>query len=124
MNKRRITNYFLRSEKITRPLCLAITPDLHNKPYADLLPMLKGTDAILATGDMVDRYHQAWNNGAAFLKECAAMAPTYVSVGNHERRLEDPQPFWDAVSETGAIVLNNTVIRLNEDIMLGGFSSQ
>lgn len=101
-----------------------MAPDLHNQPYNDLLPILKGVDAILAVGDMVNRYHQEWETGAAFLKDAAKCAPTFVSVGNHERHLVDPEPFWDAVSETGAVVLNNTVSRLNDDVILGGFSSQ
>ena len=123
MKKRQITSYFIRSPKITRPTCLALATDLHNGPYQDLLPVLQGVDAILVAGDMADRYHQHWENAIGFLTAAASCAPTYFSVGNHERRLKNADAFWDAVGDTGAIVLNQTVARLNDDVVLGGFSS-
>ena len=121
--KRAVTNCFIRSEKIGTPVCLAVAADLHNSDPRDLLPLLQGVDAVLAVGDLVDRYHQRWDRAIPFLREASKCAPTYVSVGNHERRLTNPDAFWEEVGGTGAIVLNQTVARLNGDVVLGGFSS-
>lgn len=122
--KRRVTNYTLRSPKIHQAVCLALAPDLHNREYRDLLPILESVDGILVPGDMVDRYHQRWEKGAAFLRDAAKCAPTYVSRGNHERRLELEQDFWQEVGDSGITVLDGNVCRFNEDIVLGGFAAQ
>lgn len=66
--KRVVTNYFIRSSKISQPVCIAIAADLHNGAYEDLIPMLKGVDAVLAVGDLVNRYTQGWGNAIAFLR--------------------------------------------------------
>lgn len=124
MQKRDVNSYFIRSPKIHKPVCLALATDLHNAEYHDLLPVLKGVDAILIAGDVVNRYKQVWGNAIGFLKDCAGCAPTYFSVGNHERKLQKAEDFWEEAASTGVTILNQTIAQLNDDITLGGFSSR
>lgn len=81
----------------THTLRAAVASDLHNSSYDDILPLLRDAapDIILAPGDtlgalceqsavggeLTERYlAEAQHNdiGLAFLREAAAIAPTYV----------------------------------------------
>ena len=114
-----------RSGRLKAPLTVAFVSDLHDDVYDDILPHLRGADAILIAGDMTDRHSKKPPRRAeGFLRAAAGIAPTYLSIGNHERRMPGAQA-WRAVTETtGVTVLDNAVCRLREDVALGGLSSQ
>ena len=61
--------------------------------------------------------------GEAFLREVPDIAPTYYSLGNHEIRLASRETYLQAVAETRVTLLDNRVLRLREDIALGGLTS-
>lgn len=86
----KITEYtvFTNREKID--LRLACVSDLHSRPYVGVLARLKkiSPDAILLPGDIIEVAAEYMNkrnrNGLNFLRECAKIAPTYYTFGNHE----------------------------------------
>ena len=84
MTRRVTTNVTVRSPKITSPLTLAVLSDLHNGPYADVLAEVRGVDAILLAGDLLDRHDPGHtDNAAAFLQDAPRVAPVFYAIGNH-----------------------------------------
>ena len=123
---RRLIHYAQLEDRrgaLRSPIRLAVVTDLHNGPYAELLPLMEGVDAILIVGDMVRRYSDGYDQALAFLREVPDIAPTYYSLGNHEIRLASRETYLQAVAETRVTLLDNRVLRLREDIALGGLTS-
>ena len=123
----KITNYHIPCKKLQMPLRIALASDLHDNPYERVVEALKkeSPDLILIPGDLTD--DEQINNGAenalAFLRECAAIAPTFYSPGNHEvkcyhkgNHFTHPVPvpiplhYRQAVVRTGAVFLDNEMI--------------
>ena len=73
---------------IPQALAFSFVSDLHdcpNKPVLDLIRR-QTPDAILVGGDFVHNTKQ-YGRGLEFLRDAAKIAPTFVSIGNHERHL-------------------------------------
>ena len=126
----KITRYQIACEKIEKPMQIALACDLHDNPYQKVVDALKqeAPDLILIPGDLTDDEHI--NDGAqdplAFLRACTEIAPTYYSPGNHEVKcyhrgnhfkhptpIPIPKAYRDAVTETGAVFLNNELTSQN-----------
>ena len=124
----KVTTYQIPCPKLEKPLRIALASDLHDNPFDRVIDALKqqAPDIILIPGDLTDDEHI--NDGAAdtltFLKECANIAPTYYSPGNHEVKcyhrgnhfthptpVPIPQAFQQDVAKTGAIFLENNYIQ-------------
>ncbi len=121
------TNYVtVRSARLTNELNLAICPDFHNGDFERLRPMLKGVDAILIVGDLVDRHDHrthGYENAVRFLREAPEIAPTFYSIGNHERRLKSYNDYWPHVQESRVTVLDDRFVEFG-GIVLGGLTSR
>ena len=82
------TNYTLSFPNLPREVKLAVAADLHNSPHEGIVATLKkeAPDMILIPGDLMDdiEMHEESADGFAFLSKCAAIAPTFYSLGNHE----------------------------------------
>ena len=125
---------------------LAVLADHHDRDYEPVLDMLRNSapDAIVIPGDIVLGYFprdseliiDRCRNIMPLLEGCYDIAPTYMSIGNHECLLCDSD--FDMLRQTGAIVLNNewTELRFCDDmsgekavaepadrIYVGGFTS-
>lgn len=109
---------------------LALLADLHNEKPARALRCLtqRRPDAILFAGDLF-RGHRPVRGGDLFAKQtqvlpflsaCAQIAPTFLSLGNHEwlLRAEDLQ----RLAETGATVLDNRFVTQGA-LVIGGLTS-
>lgn len=118
------TVYTVTSEKIEKPLRLAVVADLHNKFQDNLPDLLRAgkPDAILIPGDLTDADAIRRDDPSVyhFLELCASIAPTFYSTGNHEngcyrhgnlfaRPNKTPLPpdFAQKVAQTGAVLLQN-----------------
>lgn len=125
MAKHRITEYTVRSDKIGQPLDLAVVADLHNGSYEDVLPVLRKCDAILIVGDLVDRHDHGngYDNAVRFLEDAPKCAPTFYSIGNHERMLRRRKDYWPHVTGSDVQVLDDQLVRFG-GIVLGGLSSR
>lgn len=113
--------------KLHTPARIALLTDLHGRPFLPIQDSLlrHQPDIICIAGDMIYGSVPAENSLVAgrilpVLASCAALAPTFVSLGNHEWMLgrED----LEAMAETGATVLENRWIEWN-GIRIGGLSS-
>lgn len=110
-----------------KPLRIALASDLHGDGIAETLSALRSLspDLILIPGDLTDDEGLADPEGSAytFLEECAHIAPTYYSVGNHEIacyhrgnpfRHPTPIPLSDeikrSIGESGAVLLDNDCV--------------
>ncbi len=132
-------DYTLHAPSDVAPLCIAVAADLHGKKHKETLAHLHAAapDLILIPGDLMDDEDLAdpQNAGYAFLRECAAIAPTYYSLGNHEIacyhrgnpwRHPTPIPLppeaRDRIRNTGAILLDNESI-LHGHLRICGLTS-
>ena len=130
------TKYSVPCPKLSKPLKIALASDLHDSPIDLPLKLLReqAPDLILIPGDLTDdiEIKKGAFQTLAFLKECAFIAPTYYSLGNHEIRCYHkgnpwrkpiPEPVPDAfrhdVAKTGAILLDNESVRLGELLICG-----
>ena len=79
MQKNTIT---VTSDKITQPLTFAFAADFHNGDADEALSLMRGCDAILIGGDLVNRHSRhGWRNAARFL-DLAKRHPAAVVCGN------------------------------------------
>ncbi len=116
----------VRSEKLARPLTLALCPDFHNGDWDALKKALAGVDGILLAGDLVDRHDHRTNgydNALRVLEEAPRMAPTFYSIGNHERKFKARAAYWPQVEASGVMVLDDT-FRAFGGIVIGGLTSR
>ena len=110
---------------------LAVLADFHNRDPEPVLDILRNDapDAIMIPGDFVIGYFpegeeyilDRCRNVISLLEGCCGIAPTYMSVGNHESLLCDDE--YDRLRATGAILLNNEWTEPAEGILIGGLTS-
>ena len=48
--KRILTEYTFRTDRVDRPLRLAVAPDIHSSPFEDVLEEFSRCDAVLIPG--------------------------------------------------------------------------
>ena len=112
------------------PCSLALLSDFHNRPDPFIINSLRqhSPSLICITGDIV---YGSWpkeavspfdvqKNVLPFLSACVSIAPTFVSLGNHERELADSD--LEVISSTGAVVLDNCWYE-HDGVILGGLTS-
>ena len=109
---------------------LALLSDLHN---ADWRPVEKSLlkrkpELICVTGDLIygtlgeddESPLHTQPNALGLLRCCAAIAPTFVSLGNHEWMLD--QEDLDEMASTGAVVLDDSWVE-HDGLVVGGLTS-
>ena len=120
--KRQLTEYTFRSEKIERPLRLAVAADIHSSPFEDVLEEFTRCDAVLIPGDLVDRHRRNNENAYRFLEAAPECAPVFYSIGNHERKFWDRAAYLEKVRTSKVTLLDNESISFM-GIRIGGLSS-
>ena len=84
------TYYTLASPSPCVSFKAAVVADLHDCPYGEILSILRREhpELILIPGDLTEWLREdktpAERPGLGLLAECAAIAPTFYSFGNHE----------------------------------------
>ena len=111
-------------------LTIAHISDLHNKDGRQAIESMRNRkpDIIVITGDLVLRRRptddmlivQSEKNVLPFLSECAQIAPTYMSLGNHEIMLN--QDDFDLIAQTGVELLDNRFVKTDKYV-IGGLTS-
>lgn len=117
----KITEYNINAA-IDGPISIMLAADLHNREYKDIINEIssKNPDIIAVTGDIIEGIPADSPQGLGFLHECAEIAPTYYSLGNHE--IIENSEDYRAIFNSGAILLNNTAT-VYKDIHIGGLNS-
>ena len=113
---------------------LALLADLHGRDPAPVLQSLRRhpVSLICIDGDILYGSHPDGDQSPLdtqehvlpFLSGCAAIAPTFLSLGNHEWMLDDQD--LAAISATGVTVLDNTFTTISIDgkrVVLAGLTS-
>ena len=111
-------------------LTIAHISDLHNKDGRQAIESMRSRkpDIIAITGDIVLRRRpkgdmlivQSEKNVLPFLSECAQIAPTYMSLGNHEVMLDRDD--LEMISQTGVELLDNRFVKTDKYV-IGGLTS-
>lgn len=111
-------------------LTIAHISDLHNKDGRQAIESMRNRkpDIIVITGDLVLRRRpkddmlivQSEKNVLPFLSECAQIATTYMSLGNHEIMLN--QDDFDLIAQTGVELLDNRFVKTDKYV-IGGVTS-
>ena len=120
--KRILTEYTFRTDRVDRPLRLAVAPDIHSSPFEDVLEEFSRCDAVLIPGDLVDRHRRNNSNAPRFLETAPDCAPVFLSIGNHERKYREREAFLQKVRESRVTLLDNESTDFH-GIRLGGLSS-
>lgn len=129
-NRLDITEYEITTDNahLSTPLTIALIADLHDRPYEKIMVSLsdRKPDIIAIAGDLIDGYtadgmdnrshdyltHMPESvlaksaHALQFLKDCAALAPTYYGLGNHEWLLSDYD--YELIKNSGALLLDNS----------------
>ncbi len=116
-------------------ITIGLLADTHNVEPGEILSSLYShrPDIIAIAGDMLVGYRpqgdepivRSQENVLPLVSGCTAIAPTYISLGNHEWMisLEDVE----ALEENGAVVLDNGYVvhtcRNGEQIIVAGLTS-
>ena len=109
------------------PVSVALLTDLHGRPYQTIIDSIKKQcpDIITIVGDFIVGYQpesdcsplETQENVLPFLKACAGLRPTYLSLGNHEWLLDSED--LETIASTGVTVLDNTVNPLDPLVKSG-----
>ena len=112
------------------PSSLALLGDLHGRPFQPVIDSLRQNkpQIIAIAGDIVSGHHPAddvsplvsQKNILPFLENCAAIAPSFLSLGNHEWMLDEKD--LDCIRNTGVTLLDNAWASCG-GIVLGGLTS-
>ena len=116
-----ITRMTLATNKLTKPVRVAIASDLHDRYDGTLTAAIEDAapDLVAVPGDVVHGAG-ATATGLEFLKWSAARYPTFVSLGNHEWKCKGD--IRSEIEKTGARLLDNDFLPFGE-LTVGGLSS-
>lgn len=102
-------------------IMIALVSDFHDSDPGEITNSLcrRRPDMIAIAGDLLVGYRpkddclmvEQQRNALPCLRECVRIAPTYVSLGNHEWMVCDAD--FERISETGACLLDNTWVWLD-----------
>lgn len=120
--ERKRTEYTFCSEKVDRPLRLAVASDLHSAAFDDVLADFAACDAVLVPGDLVDRHRRDNTEAERFLQVVPEIVPVFYAIGNHERKYKHREDYLKKVAESRVTLLDNDSVRFR-GICIGGLSS-
>lgn len=80
-----ITHYDFKAP-LNRPVRAAFVADTHDKPYENIVNAIRANnvDLIFMTGDIIYAHDDYVERSFDMLAEFVSIAPTYMSLGNHE----------------------------------------
>ncbi len=117
----KITTYEVKAP-VSRAFTAALVADMHDKPHEAVLAAVadRKADVIFNTGDIIDGHGSRAERADRFLADCAAVAPTFMSWGNHEAGAIDF--VREAAANAGVVILENSYTQIY-GIKVGGLIS-
>ena len=114
------TFYTITTKKNIAPFTAALIADLHGAPTKPVLNSLQKhrPDLVAIAGDL--RIGEPAPYPLDFLSQCAGLAGTYYSLGNHEKTMSETDK--KKIASAGVTVLDNTWVR-SGDLVIGGMTS-
>ena len=119
---------------IPRSSKTALITDLHNTAFVPVIDSLKHNfpEIICIAGDIVrgrktegnKSLFEVQENIVPFLKSCVKIAPTFMSLGNHEQHFDSQDA--SLVSSTGVTLLDNSFTEITLEgrkMVIGGLTS-
>ena len=109
-----VSRYTISSPGITAPMRIVQLSDLHNSLFGENNRRLTAKvaaeepDLILITGDLLNQKEERTDVAVDLIRQLSAVAPVYVSWGNHEQGYESRYnvSLKDLYQEAGATVLD------------------
>lgn len=112
-------------------LTLDVLADIHARCIEECVAILEKNkpDIILIPGDLVDgaaiekcsEHSRFIDTAISHLNRFSKIAPTYYSIGNHEKQLTEEK--IGELCKSDAVVLNNRWVNVSQDLYIGGLSS-
>lgn len=114
-------NYVLNGP-LSKKYKIALLLDIHCKVSPYILPMLQSNnpDMICIAGDLCNTSLSESPKIKEFLREIVGISPTFFSFGNHDYLLNRQDI---EIKKIRITVLNDSFIRFNEEIVIGGMTS-
>ena len=112
-------------------ITLAVLADIHARRVEKTLSLVEQNkpDIILIPGDLVDgaaiekckKHSNFVEEAITNLNRIAQIAPTYYSLGNHEKQLTEAE--INDLYRSKAVVVDNNYVNITADLYIGGLSS-
>lgn len=112
-------------------ITLAVLADIHARRVEETLSLVEQNkpDIILIPGDLVDgatiekckKHSNFVEEAITNLNRIAQIAPTYYSLGNHEKQLTETE--IKELHGSKAVVVDNRYVNVSSDLYIGGISS-
>lgn len=117
----KIQRYSL-SGSVPKPYRIALIADLHDRDGSAVLASLKTEkpDIISIAGDLTNNFPDTREGFPPFLSACAAIAPTFYALGNHEFSFTGED--MALARESGAVLLLDEYVNLGP-LCIGGLTS-
>lgn len=112
-------------------ITLAVLADIHARRVEETLSLVEQNkpDIILIPGDLVDgttiekckKHSNFVEEAITNLNRIAQIAPTYYSLGNHEKQMIETE--IKELHRSKAVVVDNRYVNVSSDLYIGGISS-
>lgn len=123
------SEYTVENEKVKDEIKIAVISDLHNtnlfndnKVVVDMIKEGK-PDLIAVVGDMIDEKKESCENVLNVIKPLPEIAPTYYSIGNHDKLYSNYDTYKAELKNAGVVILDdeieNLTINGNKTTILG-----
>lgn len=123
------SEYTIESDRVKSEIKIAVVSDLHNMNFFNnnkgVVKKIKSEepDIIAVVGDMIDEYAENSENTLNVMTALPDIAPTYYSMGNHDKSFSDYNSYITEVKNSGVVVLDDKtdkiIIGENEITLLG-----
>ena len=117
-------SFYTVHTSVPRRLKIAVCSDLHDNPPERAIELLKEQkpDLIALPGDICEAPEITGEHGFTFMRACAGIAPTFYSLGNHDKAYDDAPGIVAKIREMGVILLDDDDI-FCKGIWIGGITS-
>ncbi len=120
-----VTHYTVPSSRLPKAFDawkIAHISDLHNTEIPSVRHQLMDAlavetpDVIVITGDLIDSRHTNADLAMKTVRRICEIAPVYYVAGNHEARMQNKLPIWEAqLTAMGVQILKDRAVSLEKD---------